>query len=443
MNIRAAAARILSSYHHQYFNYEKKIDAAAVDLRLSDQDRDFLYLLVKGVILYRDYLDYAIEVAARRPVERFEKAVLNLLRVGTFQHLILETPLYALTNETVNAARELKKKSALGLINAVLRHLPDKTKLESLLSKLPPSEALAIQSSHPRWLIDRWIDQYGIENTCRIAEFNNVYQQIFFRHNPLKIAWREFLKLLHEAGFEVSIITEVPLVFFTVERPGDLLRTKFFQDGFMSVQDISQSFGVQLLDPKPGETIIDACAAPGGKTTMIAQLTGPTGNIYTYDLSPGKVRLLKNETFRLGIDFVNYGIGDARSGSYPMADKILLDVPCSGTGVLARRADSRWNRTAQDLENLIGLQREILENMMNYLKPGGTAVYCSCSIESEENWSNIDWFLERHPDFKIEPASILVKNRYCDDRGAVTILPHIHGETGSFAVRLQKLEPGV
>jgi 16S rRNA (cytosine967-C5)-methyltransferase len=440
VNSRAVAARILSSYQHEYFNFEKKVAAAADDLELSAKDRDFLYILVKGVLLYRDYLDYAIEMAAQRPVARFEKVVLNLLRLGAFQQLILGTPRYALTNETVAAARELNKRRATGIINAVLRHLPDKRQIADRLSELPANKALAIGNSHPQWMIDRWIRQYGFENTRQITEFNNGYRKIYFRHNPLKITWLELQKSLAKAGFDVRIATESIPIFFTVDRPGDLLRSHYFIDGLMSVQDISQSFGVHLLDPKPDEIVIDVCAAPGGKTTMIAQMTGSAGQLYAYDIESAKVKLIQNETFRLGIDFVNYSVGDARSDSYPMADKILLDVPCSGSGVLARRADLRWNRTASDLEKLVVLQREILDNVQRYVKPGGLLVYCTCSIEGEENWENVDWFMNHHPKFGIESAAMFIDAPYCDERGAVVILPHIHGETGSFAVRLRHTE---
>lgn len=436
MNTRAAAAQILSSCQRQYFNYEQKIADTADRLRFSQKDRDFLYILVKGVILYRDYLDHVIRMILKSPIKRLEKIVLNLLRVGTFQHLILETPLYAATNETVRAAKDLNKFRAVGLINAALRHLPSKEELETHFRQLPESESLAIRYSHPQWLIDRWISEYGRQNTERIAEFNNSYQEIYFRHNPVRIAWENLQDRLLEEKYSIDIASSDPISFFTVDKPGVLLKSDMFKRGFLSVQDISQSPAVRLLDPKSGETIIDACAAPGGKTGFIAQLTGASGKIHAYDISQGKVRLLKNEIFRLGIDFVNYGVADARTDSFPMVDKILLDVPCSGTGVLARRADLRWNRKREDIEKLLDTQRQILANMVHYCKLGGIIVYSTCSIEPEENWSNIEWFLRSHPVFKIESADRFIEKKWCNENGAVTILPHVHRQTGSFAVRL-------
>ncbi|MBN2601481.1 MAG: 16S rRNA (cytosine(967)-C(5))-methyltransferase RsmB [Candidatus Marinimicrobia bacterium] len=438
MNIRTAAVRILNSYHHQYFNYENRITAMADRLQLSEKDRDFLYLLVKGVILHRLYLDHVIEIASQRSVSKFENTVLNLLRVGVFQYLILETPPHAFTNETVEAAKQLKKPRAAGLINGILRHLPSKDDLETRFSKLPDNASLAIRYSHPQWMINRWIENFGIENTQIIADFNNSYQKIYFRHNPVKISWENLFQLLKDSGYAITVATDSPIIFFSTDTPGELIRSELFTNGFMSVQDISQSLAVRLLNPQPGETIIDACAAPGGKTGMIAQLAGRESIVHAYDISADKVILLKNEAFRLGLDFVNYGVADARSGTFPLADKVLLDVPCSGTGVMARRADLRWNRTPQDLQTLRIMQREILTNMISVVKPGGVLVYSTCSIEPEENWQNIEWFLKENQDFTIENADNFVEAKWCDKNGAVQVLPHFHNETGGFAVRLQK-----
>ena len=438
MNIRTAAVRILNSCHHRYLNYEKKVATTADNLNLSGQDRDFLYILVKGVILHRLFLDFVVEIASQRSVKKFEKSVLNLLRVGVFQYLILETPPHAFTNETVDAARQLKKPRAIGLVNAVLRHLPSKDELKSRLAELPDNESLAVRYSHPQWLIDRWIGYFGKSNTQKTAEFNNIYQKIYFRHNPLKISWDDLYQKLKDSGYDIAVSIKTQNIFFFVDKPGELIRSELFLNGFLSVQDISQSLAVRLLNPQSGETIIDACAAPGGKTGMIAQSVGRDSDIYAYDISPGKVKLMKNEAFRLGVDFVNYSVADARSGTFPMADKVLLDVPCSGTGVMARRADLRWNRTLKDLKLLIGIQRKILTNMAGTVKSGGLLVYSTCSIEPEENWQNIEWFLKTNPDFTVENAEDFVDKKWCDEKSAVQILPYIHNETGGFAVRLRK-----
>jgi len=441
VNIRAVAAQILSSFAGRDFNYESKIALAAKRLHLAQADQDFLYLIVKGVIQYHKFLDYVLQTILDRALEKLEPEIANILRSGVYQYLILGTPLYAVTNESVAAAKQLRKAAAASLINAVLRRLPNKEALNKQFSTLPANEALAIQTSHPQWLIDRWIGQFGIENTRQLASFNNSYQQIYFRHNRIKIDWDSLEIRLQEAGFAPGVVMAEPMAFFTVEQPGLLLKSELWSAGYFSVQDISQALAVRLLDPQPGEVIIDACAGLGGKTGFVAQLGGSSAKIYAFDIAATKIKLLQNEAFRLGIDFVNYGIADARRDRFPQADKILIDVPCSGTGVLARRADLRWNRQLGEIKSLAIRQRQILGNMANYVRPGGILVYSTCSLEKEENWENLDWFLRSHPKFKIEPADRFVEHDWCSQRGAVQILPFIHQQTGSFAVRLVNESP--
>ena len=441
MNIRAAAAQILSSFAGRDFNYESKIALTAKRLHLTQADQDFLYLIVKGVIQYRKFLDYVLQTILDRALEKLEPEIANILRSGAYQYLILGTPLYAVTNESVAAAKQLRKAAAASLINAVLRRLPNKEALNKQFSTLPANEALAIQTSHPQWLIDRWIGQFGIENTRQLASFNNSYQQIYFRHNRLKITWESLAVQLREAGFTPEVAMAEPIAFFTVEQPGLLLKSELWSAGYFSVQDISQALAVRLLNPQPGEVIIDACAGLGGKTGFIAQLVGPSAKIYAFDIAATKIKLLQNEAFRLGIDFVNYGIADARRDRFPQADKILMDVPCSGTGVLARRADLRWNRKLGEIKSLAIKQRQILANMANYVRPGGILVYSTCSLEKEENWENLDWFLSTHSRFRVEPADQFVEHDWCSQQGAVQVFPFIHQQTGNFAVRLVNESP--
>jgi 16S rRNA (cytosine967-C5)-methyltransferase len=442
VNIRAVAAQLLSSFPRQYFNYEHKIAAMAKRLHLAQADQDFLYLIVKGVIQYRRLLDYIIQTVLDQALDKLEPEIVNILRAGAYQYLVLGTPLYAVTNESVIATKQLRKAAVAGLVNAVLRRLPDEAELNRQLAKLPANEALAIRTSHPQWLIDRWIGRHGLENTRQLAIFNNTYQQIYFRHNRLRIPWEQLEFQLKEAGFSPVIALADPVVFFTVDQPGRLLKSELWSAGYFSVQDNSQALAVRLLNPQPGEVVVDACAGPGGKTGFIAQLVGPSARIYAFDISATKIKLLQNEAFRLGIDFVNYGVADARKDRYPQADKILIDVPCSGTGVMARRADLRWNRKLEEIENLVEKQRQILEHMAAQLQPGGILVYSTCSLEEEENGGNVDWFLKNHPEFSIEPAAKFIEQGWCTPNGAVQVLPFVHRQTGSFAVRLINDNPG-
>lgn len=439
MRTRAAAVNILSTLPRNYCNYEKKVVEVTEKLNYSQRDQDFVYILVKGVIQYKKLLDYILEIATNKPLSKLEIDALNLLRIGLFQSVILNTPGYALVNETAEAARDLQRSDLVPFVNAVLRHLPDERVWLSSMKNLGKVESLAIKNSHPEWLVKRWIEAYGEKDTVKLLEFNNDYQEIIFRHNPIKIGWEGFEQKITNDGYSINLVRSKPIHFFTTENPGVLLKNRLFNEGYYSVQDFSQALAVLILDPNPGEMILDVCAAPGGKSTFIAQLVGKKGKIVSSDITKNKIALLENECSRLGIDFINYMVADAGKDTFFEVDKILVDVPCSGTGVLSRRADMRWNRKSSDIVKLKQLQTEILNNVSKYVHNRGVLVYSTCSIEFDENWGVVEAFLHSHLDFVIDRADKYIEADYCDEYGAVQILPQKHGMTGSFAVRMVRL----
>ncbi len=438
MKARTAVALILNRLPYPYRNYETVLKRFLDDHSFNQADVDFIQLTVRGIIIYQKLLDFIIGSTLQKPIKKLEIAALNLLRLGAFQRVILHTPLHALVNETVSAARELQRPDLTGLINAVLRHLPSEEIWQAKIKELPPVEAIATEFSHPVWLVQRWLANFGAEATRQLLEFNNTYQEIIWRANPLKIDWSELSANLATEGYRAKVITEKPVAFFTVNEAGRLIKSTFFQEGLLSVQDYSQALVVQLLNPQSGETILDVCAAPGGKTTYIAQLTGDSARIFAYDIQPDRVAKIALETRRLGIDSINFEIADARQAKFPLADKILVDAPCTGTGVCARRANLRWNRSESDLAKLTGQQREILKNVARYLREGGILVYSTCSLEPEENWEIVEGFVNNNPQFVIDSAHKYVPEMYCDKYGAIQVLPFKHKLTGSFAVRLVK-----
>jgi len=443
MKTRTAAVEILNSLHKQPSDFETRVSEFVSTIEFSQEDRDFIYALVKGVIQYRRLLDYVLDFSLNRQFSQIEITAVHLLRIGAFQFVVLKTPPHALVYETVEAAKELKRPDLVPLINAVLRNLPDETNWRKSLTRITDEvERLGIEFSHPDWLVKRWIANFGIESTRRILEFDNSYQPICFRHNPIRFSWSMTEERLARQKQAVKIISEKPIHFFSVNRTGILLKSDFFKEGGCSVQDYNQALAVQLLSPKEGETIVDVCAAPGGKTTLIAQLTGNHSAVHASDVSEQKMSLVKNECARLGIESINYRVADASRDEFPEADKVLIDAPCTGTGVLSRRADLRWNRTAHHMKQVRRLQIGILENMAKFVRIGGTLVYSTCSLEPEENWEVVREFLAGHPEYSVQPAQKWVDRTYCDDSGAVQIFPHKHGLTGSFAVRLNRTSSG-
>ena len=440
MNTRAAAVKILNSLRNNYFAYEKRIADFVGEKNFSQQDQDYIYALVKGAIQHQSFLDFIIDIAVTRSAKKLEITALNLLRIGILQISIMATPMHAAVNETVRAARQLKRLQLVPFINGVLRNLPPEEKWREALERKDRIGQLAILHSHPKWLIRNWISVYGEANTIKLLAFNNSYTEIYFRHNPLKIEWPQLRAKLDR---EMAVLSESELGnvrFFCVDRPGVLLKSPLFTEGACSVQDYSQALAVMLLNPQPGETILDVCAAPGGKTTMIAQLGSNRINLSAFDISEDKIALIQNECRRLGIDSVTLAVADAREAQFDMADKILVDAPCTGTGVIARRADIRWNRRPEDILKLNEIQTAILENTAGFVRPGGVLVYSTCSIQTEENDDIVAAFLGRHPEFQIDPAENYVDRKYCDESRSMRILPFQHNMTGGFAVRLLKKE---
>lgn len=438
MNTRAAAVQILNSLPAGGFDYESVIGTFIQSHNFTQPDRDFIYLLVKGAIQYQRFLDYLIDQTRINSQNRLEKIARHLLQIGVLQRVLIKTPIHAAVNETVAAAHQIKRSDLAPLINGVLRHLPEESVWRKSLKELPLPEMLAIEYSHPSWLVEKWLADFGHENTIALLRFNNEYQAIFFRHNPLRIGWVELEKILQVNEHRIKIYETTTPVFFQVDRPGDLLKSDIFIKGYCSVQDYSQSLAVRLLNPQIGESILDVCAAPGGKTTLIAQLTLNKANIMANDHTTRKIESIKESACRLGIDSLNYSMSDASVTKFKTVDKILVDAPCTGTGVLSRRADLRWNRQPEDLIRAQALQSRLLDNLSGSVSEDGALVYSTCSLEKEENWAIVQVFLERHPEFAVDSAVKYVDPRFCDETGAVSILPFKHNLTGSFAVRLVK-----
>ena len=438
MKARSAALTILNQLNNNFFGYEKKTEKFLARNKFSNEDKNFINTLVKGVIEYSKYLDFVIEKSYRGNFRNLENAALNILRLGAFQAKVLKTPPHAFVNETVNVTKELKMTRLTGLVNGVLRHLQNDEYLEKQIAKLPRIKQLSVHYSFPEWMVEKWLKDFGETEVEKLLEYNNQPPQIFFRMNNLRTNEAIFFKLLDNQQIKYTIASEKPAIFFTVDEPWKLLTSDLFKKGFCSVQDLSQSFAVNLLEPRGNEVILDLCAAPGGKSTYIAQLTENSAQLTSFDISFKKLKLLQDETHRLGINCIATAEANTAVAELPKADKILVDAPCTATGILNRKADLRWSRNPQDYIKTNTLQKNILKNAAKALKPGGTLVYSTCSIENEENVEIINDFLANNPEFKLEPAQDFVDNKYCDEKGFVTILPHKHQISGAFAARLKK-----
>lgn len=385
-------------------------------------DRRLAQELILGVLRWRATLDWLI---AQRTDGRPQKPTLqNLLRLGLYQLFWLDRiPDHAAVNDTVTLARELGFGPQSGFINAILRgYARDREATRRRLLELRQSDPAA-GWSFPAWLVERWADRMDSEALAAFCRWNNTPPKTFARVNTLKISPRDLAETWLQEGvdFAEGQFDWVGAgTVFELESFPSLASLESFQSGGFYLQDPSTLLAVQLLDPQPGEAILDLCAAPGGKTTFMAQLMQNTGRITAHDPAVARLGLVEENCARLGITCVTPSseLGEAQ----PEYDRILVDAPCSNTGVLRRRVELRWRLEPSEFARLAAVQLALLESAARRLKPGGVLVYSTCSLESEENAQVVDRFLTDHPGFIRETERALHPLREGVDGAYVTRL---------------------
>ena len=395
---------------------------------------------VAGVTRWKRWLDFVLSHFVRTHLDQLEPALRQVLRLGVFDLLILETPPHAAVNEAVELTRRMVRPQAAGLTNGVLRNVV--RSLETLPEPDMADEAdrLGVRHSHPTWMVRRWLDRFGAEDTIRLLNANNARPAFGLRVNTRRTSVDAVAAALEASG--VSWETSPYLNYLLrVRQLQPVIAAGLLADGSVAVQDESAAMVVRVLDPQPGERLLDLCAAPGGKAMHAAQLMDDRGEIVAVDVHPGRLRLVERASLSQGVSIVRCLAADARTLEAQAVgpfDCVLLDAPCSGLGVLARRADLRWNRSEADLRDLMALQDRLLDSAAPLVRPGGRLVYSTCTIEPEENEDRVDRFLTTHAEFTVEPAGDLVPPEVLSERGFMYTLPHVHGTDGAFAARLRK-----
>ena len=399
---RRAAVSILRAWGKGHAYAESLIERHASRNELSSADRALLNAIVLGVLRHRRLLDEWIGHLRKGKLDHETR---DILRVGLCQLLILQLPDHAAVFETV----ELGKSPVRGLINAVMRRAQSSKNKLLDLSELPP----AVAFSHPDWLFNRWKKQFGRDAAVELMAFHNQPPPTIARINPLA----------GSADYEIGIPTDLE-GYFQVPGP---LPTDLLATGAIYITDPATRHCVELLDPQPGEIILDACAAPGGKAFLIAAAQPDLGALVCTDSNEKRLPRLRENLERLHITPNEVACHDwtrpAPGRWHGAFDAILLDVPCSNTGVLRRRVDVRWRLHPEQLTELVGIQRAILNAALPCLKPGGRLVYSTCSLEPEENEGQIESFLADHPELRLA--------------GTRQALPHRDGTDGAFAARLE------
>jgi 16S rRNA (cytosine967-C5)-methyltransferase len=423
---REIAARVLGQRHHSAEYTENLLERALASAPLSPADRGLAHELVFGVIRWQATLDWLI---ARKTQNRPQKMSLqDLLRLGLYQIFWLDRiPAHAAVHETVEQAKRTGFGPQAGFVNAVLRGcLREVEEIRRQLAELKTSQP-AIGYSHPEWLVTRWQTQFGPDRCRQLLEWNNTPPKTFARLNSLRTDATKLIEAWRAENVDYDFVTRdwtgENLAFELKSHP-PLTTLASFQQGWFYVQDPSTLLAARELNPQPGETILDLCAAPGGKTTFIAQLMNNEGRIVAHDNAPDRLKRVVENCQRLGITCVQTtSTLDPQPSTF---DRILVDAPCSNTGVLRRRVDLRWRIQPTEIERLRTTQLELLRQAGTRLKPGGTLIYSTCSLEPEENSQLVQQFLAAQPKFKLENERQL--------------LPFADSVDGAYVARLRRLE---
>lgn len=413
------------------------------------RDRQMATLLVNGTLKHRLTLDFALRQHLSKPLSSLPHEIRAVLRSGAFQLLYAaKIPPAVVVHESVELAKRQPKFS--GLVNGVLR------KVAGQGWELPWPDAdsqagryLSLRYSHPEWMVRRWLKRWGREETEALCQANNEPAQTWIRTNTLKISRADLRDHLIEEGIGVELGTRIPES-LRIQNFGGLERLESFREGLFTVQDESSQLAAHVVATLPGQRVLDACSAPGGKATHLAQFMLNEGEILAFDVHEQKLELIKQAAQRLGVGIIMPQCGDARvlAGVEPEScRRVLVDAPCSGLGVLRRRADLRWQKEERDLGNFPPLQLAILERAASCVEVGGDLVYTTCTIEPEENFEVVKTFRSGHPEFR--PVDLTVDLPFALEdardvrqaqKGMLQLLPHRHGMDGFFLAKFRRRE---
>ena len=411
---RQIVQRVLEEGAYSNLVLSKELNRDDID----EKDKGLITEIVYGTLRRKRTLDVLISNFVK-DIKLIDSTVLNILRVA-----IYKIPEYAACNEAVEEAKEVSLEASK-LVNGILRNfIRDEKEIVVPGNRI---DELGYKFSFEPWMIRLFIKQYGEERTMKIMAGLNETPKVTVRVNESKGEYDEVFENLEEIGYKIEEGYACPEA-IKIEGGKGVEGNELFKEGLITVQDESAMLVAPLLEINKGEKILDLCAAPGGKTTHIAELLDNTGEVLAFDLHENKLSLIEENAKRLGLtnivcktmdatklnpDYISYG------------DKVLIDVPCSGLGIIRKKPEIKWNKTRQQLRDLVEIQRDIMENAWQYLKPGGTLLYSTCTLNKEENEDNLKWFLSKHSDAEIEKLYIGNNNNFIYNvDGSLTILPN-------------------
>ncbi|RBW67507.1 16S rRNA (cytosine(967)-C(5))-methyltransferase RsmB [Bacillus taeanensis] len=444
-NVRQLALELLLKINKEQAYSNLLLNQTINKHDLNDKDIGLLTELVYGTVQRQLTLEYYLNPFLPKRIKAKDRWVLTLLHMSIYQMVYLDRiPARAVLFEAVEIAKKKGHSGLASMVNGILRNFQRKD-VQDFSEISSPSERIAVEYSHPIWLVNRWIAQYGEEAAQKICEANLKIPAVSARVNTYRTTREEVIESLADEGVAVKPGKLSSDAIEVVN--GNIPKTKTFKEGYVTIQDESSMLVARALHPQQDERILDCCAAPGGKTTHIAELLRNTGEVTALDLHAHKIKLINQAVGRLKLNNVKTMTLDSRkakeSFNKESFDKILVDAPCTGFGVIHRKPDIKWSKQEEDIAAIQSVQLEILEAASSLLKPGGMLVYSTCTIEKEENEEVIKQFVQSHPEFTFDsmlterlPAQLLP---YINKQnGYVQILPHYFNSDGFFIACIKK-----
>jgi len=437
--VRGLAVKILNRVERTDAYLERLLDNEMRNSELKGQDKALLYEIVHGVVRWMGRLDWILNGFYKGT---FSKAIPNMkngLRVALYQVMFLDrVPDYAAVNEVVEFVKRLQGQKPADLVNAVLRNIIRNK--NSIRYPNPEEDLIGYLSSyysHPSWMVKRYVKRFGPEETEKLLLINNEKPFLTLRVNSLKVQPDEFKTLLDSVKLRYNNGKYLP-EFFKLKNLTNITSWENFTKGHFNIQDESAGLACRLLQVRDGMRVLDLCAAPGGKTAYIAALMHAQGEIVALDRFESRLKLLQKNMDRLGLTCVRSEAANALTYEGELFDRVLADVPCSGTGTLSKKPDIKWKKDLFDIRDLNNIQYKLLCKASELVKPGGVVVYSTCSIEPEENFDIVKKFLAENPGFELESAKDKFPDEILDENGCIQTLPHRHNMDGAFAAKLVK-----
>lgn len=434
---RGTAVKLLSRYESSDSFIDKLLEGELRRSELSPADKALVTELVNGTVRWQSRLDWILTGFYHGEFTKCLPLVKNALRIALYQMLFLsKIPPPAAINESVDLVKLVKGDRHAGVVNGVLRNI-----LRNITNiRYPAKEENvvlydSIVYAHPQWMVRRYHDRFGAQQAEQLLQANNQRPMLTLRVNTLATDKATVERELQEADikFEQSPIHPNSLLINSLR---EIRNLPLFHEGHVSVQDASASLAIQLASPKPGMTVYDLCAAPGGKAIYAAELMQNKGSITALEMYESKLRFIAENAERCKVSIITPVHGDAREFTPDHeADLVLVDAPCTGLGTVSKKPDVKWRRTLDDVRKMAAKQREILDHASLLVKKGGVLVYSTCTIEPEENGEVVRWFLQAHPEFALDDAAQYVDESAVLD-GCVQTFPHRHRSDGAFAARL-------